>query len=137
MRQQVTTIRASVVAGAFMLASVLLGPIVQAAPQPSSYVLLADSSGFEAKKQAYVDKARAAFDDWGRRIDAWSDEAKAEGSKVSDQARRQMDQTWAATKARWTDLKAATADGWENARHSYEEVTQKLAEEWHKLPPSR
>jgi hypothetical protein len=138
MGQHLSIARASVVAGSFLLlASLLLGPIAEAAPQPSSYVLLADSSGFEATKQAYVDKARAAFDDWGRKIDAWSDEAKAKGSKVSDQARRQMDRTWTATKARWADLKAATADGWDKARHSYEEVTQKLGEEWHKLQASR
>jgi len=140
--------RALVVAGSslwlasVLSVSVLLALDTGAAQQPSSHVLLADSSGanssgFEAKKQAYIDKAHATFNDWGRKIGAWSEDAKAKGSKASDQARREMDQAWTATKARWGDLKAATADGWEKARHSYERVTRKLAEEWHKLQASR
>jgi hypothetical protein len=131
---------ASVVAGSVLLLAPVAGGKVGLADglqRPAKYIVVADSSDFEAKKQAYVDKARAELDEWGRKISAWSDEAKAKGSKVSDSARREMDETWAATKERWAQLKVATAEGWDKARRSYEDVSQKLADEWHKLRSSQ
>jgi hypothetical protein len=122
-----------VLAGSFLWLASTADASAGGLSHPAKYIVLADGSEFEAKKQAYLDKAHAEFEEWGRKIRTWSDEAKAKGSKVSDSARREMDEAWAATNSRWEQLKVATSDGWDKARRSCEDVSQKLAHEWHKL----
>jgi hypothetical protein len=92
MRHRLDLRIASVLAGSLLLLGPAVARAADAPPHAARYIVLADSSEFESKKQAYLDKAHAEFDEWGRKISAWSDQAKAKGSNVSEAARREMDE---------------------------------------------
>ncbi len=116
----------------FLMGSVLLLGSAAAyaaprtAPTNAAGFLLAANDDWAAKKQDYETRAQVQLDEWRRRMDALTAEAKAKSQEYSADARRKLDRAWAETKAEWAKLKQASADNWDKARASFEDATARM-----------
>ncbi len=98
-------------------------------------IILADAPDFAAQRDEYVRKAQDEFREWQNRMSEWTDDAKANGSKASEETRRNLDKAWNDVQANWRTLQAAAPQAWGKARASFEEASERMKSAWEKIQP--
>ena len=123
--------------GALFLAggTAVAGAIPAPAATGSSVMLVADTNDFATQRDEYIRKAQDELQDWQNRMSQWTDEAKANGSKISEQTRQNLDKAWTDVEANWRKLQAAAPQTWDKARASFEEASERMKSAWEKIQP--
>ncbi len=93
---------------------------------------MADETSDRAK---FTAKAEAEMREWQRKFDAAAHRAKAAGKEGGAAASRELNLAWAKTKKASRDLKTASAKGWGKAKSEFDEASDRLTAEWHKVYP--
>jgi len=86
-------------------------------------------------RDSYAQKARAEVKEWQRKLHDFGEEAKAKGQEASATAAKELDKAWTKAEAAARDLQAASADGWDGAKATYESASHDLADAWDKVRP--
>jgi hypothetical protein len=73
--------------------------------------------------------------EWQRKLQDFSDKAEVKGIAAGDAAKNDLNKAWSKAEAASRRLQAAGAEGWENAKTSFEQASHELAETWHKVHP--
>jgi hypothetical protein len=131
------TLMARGMVGALFLlgGTAIASTIPAAAPTGGGAMLVADTNDFSAQRDEYLRKAQDELQSWQNRMSKWTDEAKASGSEVGDQARQNLDKAWTDVKANWQKLQAAAPQTWDKARASFEDASQRMKSAWEKIEP--
>jgi gas vesicle protein len=98
-------------------------------------MLVADAKDFATQRDEYIRKAQDELQEWQNRMSQWTDDAKASGSKISEQTRRNLDKAWTDVQANWHKLQAAAPQTWDTARSSFEEASERMKSAWEKIQP--
>jgi hypothetical protein len=98
-------------------------------------MLVADANDFAAQRDEYIRKAQDEFQEWQNRMSQWTDEAKANGGKISEETRQNLDKAWTDVEANWRKLQAAAPQTWDKARASFEEASERMKSAWEKIQP--
>jgi hypothetical protein len=88
-----------------------------------------------SKRDEYLQKSRDEMREWHEKWDRTGEKAEAKGHEAKEETREQLNAAWAETKEKWNRLEAASGDGWDNAKRSYEKASGELREKWHKVHP--
>jgi hypothetical protein len=124
-------------------ASIVLGPLLllgglPAAAQsnaPAAPVPMTAGNTTTTDRDTYTRKATDDMQDWQQKLQDFGEKAKAKGQAAGDATADALNTAWSRTQVEGRRLKAASADGWENAKASYEQATHKLADTWNKIRP--
>ena len=95
-----------------------------------------------AERSQYIQKAHGEIAEWRRELDDFSAKAAASGREKSRAAARDLNDAWARTEAEGNKLKAATADGWDRAKESFENASRAFSDTFNKArsqsnPPAK
>ena len=71
-------------------------------------------------------------DTWGKRIAAFSEQAKAQGDQTATEASQSLQLAWTDVNDRWRGLKEARDEQWDEARRNFESAWQRLQQAWEK-----
>jgi hypothetical protein len=124
-----------------MSALLLVGGTAVAGATPATpatgggVMLVADANDFAAQRDEYIRKAQDEFQEWQNRMSQWTDEAKANGGKISEETRQNLDKAWTDVEANWRKLQAAAPQTWDKARASFEEASERMKSAWEKIQP--
>jgi hypothetical protein len=88
-----------------------------------------------AEKDTYTQKVRDELRDWQQKLDAFGEKAKANGQRVDDAAEHDLREAWIKTQAEGAKLQTAAAEGWADAKASFEKADRELADAWDKVRP--
>jgi len=129
-------LNALAMSGALFLTAALPAAGQPISPQASGPPLqLAAEGEFGAKKDEYVQKSKSEMAEWRRKVDELKAKSQTKGHEASAASERHLHEAWAKTEAESHKLEGASADGWENAKSSFEKASQNLKDAWHKLHP--
>jgi len=81
----------------------------------------------------YLQKVRTNMQAWRRKLQAFNENAEADGELAGKSAKDDLNAAWIKTEAASRRLQNAGKDGWEDARLSFEAASDHLAATWHKL----
>jgi hypothetical protein len=126
------TIFASIVIGSLMP----FGALPAAAVQPISSntpIQLAVGGDSTADRATYSQKARDAMQDWRQKLHNFGEKAKAKGQEEGNAAGNELNAAWTKADAEERTLEAASAEGWESAKISFEKASHDLKELWDKI----
>jgi hypothetical protein len=73
--------------------------------------------------------------EWQQKLRDFGEKAKAQGKTAGDATAGALDDAWTKTQTEGHKLQAASADGWESAKRSYEQASRKLVDAWNKIRP--
>jgi len=107
---------------ASVLAASLAAIFVPIAATPAT----AQQTTQNSTREAYIHENEGTFEAWGKKVDAFN----AKAAQRTEVAKRELDNAWSETKAGWEKLKNVGADGWQNAKASFEASRQKLERAW-------
>jgi len=96
---------------------------------------LSAESDFGAKKDEYVRRSKAEMEEWRLKIHDFGETAEAKGHEASADAKAGLQTAWEKTEAESRKLETASADGWDNAKSSFEHASQDLKDRWHRIHP--
>jgi hypothetical protein len=96
---------------------------------------LAAEGSFGAKKDEYVQKSKAEMQEWTEKMKEFGQKADDKGQHAAAASKNGLQQAWAKTEAEARKLEAAGADGWENAKNSFENASQNFRDSWRKAHP--
>jgi hypothetical protein len=71
--------------------------------------------------------------DWQRKLHDFGEKAAANGHAAADAAENDLNAAWIAADADARKLQTATAEGWEDAKISFEKASRDLADAWDKI----
>lgn len=127
---------APVLAGALLLlgGATAVAPCSQAA-MPLISVADTASGDLAAKRDEYMQKAKDEFSEWQERMSSWAAGAKAKGSDIGDQARKNLDKAWVDVKTNWRRLENAAPGTWDKARATFEQASQRMKDAWENIHP--
>jgi len=129
-------LNALAMSGALLLTAALPAAAQSISPQASGPPRqLAAEGEFGAKKDEYVQKSKSEVAEWRRKVDELKAKSQTKGREASSASERHLHEAWAKTEAESHKLEGASADGWENAKSSFEKASQNLKDAWHKLQP--
>lgn len=116
----------------------LYGALPTAAGQSISSempIQLAAGGNSTADRDAYTQKALDAVREWKRKLQDFSEKAKAKGEEERKAVEKELDAAWTKADAEQRKLQSASAEGWERAKISFEEASHDLNEVWDKIRP--
>lgn len=128
----------NILAAAGTLLLIAAGP---AAGQPISLhasgppMRLVAEGDFGAKKDEYVQRSKTEMREWQRKMHDAGETVGAKGQDAGAATKSALHDAWAKTEAESRKLGAASADGWEGARSSFEKASQNFKDAWRKLHP--
>ena len=126
-RQRVAALWA--MAGASMLASLLLAAPLPAAGQPAP---LPAGSAAAPDRSAYLQRVQVEMDGWRMKLHGMTDKAEATGQVDATEAEANLRLAWDRTEVQARNLQTATAAGWESAKSSFEQSSLDLSHAWSK-----
>jgi len=88
-----------------------------------------------ADRESYTRKAQDDMQDWQRKLHDFGEKAAANGHAAADAAQNDLNAAWIAADADARQLQTATAEGWEDAKISFENASRELAADWDKIRP--
>jgi hypothetical protein len=112
----------------------LAGQPVSLLPSNAPVRLAADTAS-TTDHDTYMQRAKDELQEWQRKLHDFSEQAKAKGQTASDSTGNELNEAWNKTEAASHRLQTASADGWENAKISFEKASNNLADAWHKVHP--
>ena len=126
----------SLMGALFLVGGTAVAGAIPAPPQAGGGVMLvAAASDSATQRDEYIRKAQDELQEWQDRMSQWTDEAKANGSKISEQTRQNLDKAWMDVQANWHKLQAAAPQTWDKARASFEDASQRMKSAWEKIEP--
>ena len=96
-------------------------------PQQQANVPPADDS-FAARRETYLRQAQDQMDDWRHRVEDWT--RRVANSQTAEKTKDALRDAWVKTEVASRRLAVATEKGWDDAKASFEDATQKLKDEW-------
>jgi hypothetical protein len=127
----VTTV--SILIGSFILISTVPEAVAQVASDSHVQVVAAGDSN--ADREGYAQNARNEMQVWRGKLDQFDERAKARGQQVGSAAENELNVAWTQTAAGAKKLQSIGADGWEEAKISYEKASSHLADTWDRIQP--
>jgi hypothetical protein len=130
----------------FLVATILLGPLIfistlptSAQPAPSSdrgatVQWVADSNS-STDRDTYLGDARRKTAEWQQKMDELNRKADANGQAAAVAVEGDVNQAWDKVKVASHRLETVGAEGWEEAKTSFEKASHELAAAWHKRHP--
>jgi hypothetical protein len=127
-----------------LTASIVIGPLLLIGASPAAVaqsvsshppVQMATGSAPTADRDTYTQKARDEVREWQRKLDDFSEQAKARGQKEGSAAEVELNAAWTKTEAEGQKLQTATAEEWASAKVSFEQASHELADAWDKVRP--
>jgi hypothetical protein len=118
--------------------SILVGSLLFIGALPEAFaqpVLSHEPERSSGDHDSYLQQSRNEMHEWHLRLEHLGEKAKAAGKKDVRAAERELDAAWVATEADASRLRAAGAEGWDNARIAYEKSTKALTVAWDKVRP--
>ena len=106
----------------------------QRMPQAAG-IQLADDSDFGAKKDDYLHRAGDEMREWQQKLHDFGEKAEASGHAAKTKAKADLQLAWNETQEKWNGLQGAGADGWDRAKHAFENATAELKAKWHRVHP--
>jgi hypothetical protein len=100
---------------------------------PNTQIQLAADS--DADRGTYTQNAQDDMDQWQHKVHDFGEKAKATGQQGSTAAKDDLDKAWTKAKVAADGLKTTGADGWQNARMSFEKAKHDLADTWDRIKP--
>jgi hypothetical protein len=129
-----------------LTASIVIGPLVLIGALPAAGqstlalgsdapVQLAAGADSTADRDTYTQQARDEMQEWQRKLHDFSEKAEAKGKEAGNAVENDLNKAWTKAQAASSKLQTVGAEGWENARTSFEEASHELAEAWRKIHP--
>jgi hypothetical protein len=128
---------ASIVFGPLLLLGALSANAAQSTRtlESDAPVRLAAAGDSTADRDTYTQRTRDEMREWQRKLRDFSEKAEAKGKEAGNEAKYALNKAWTKTQAASRDLQAASAEGWESAKISFEKASHELAETWHRIRP--
>jgi hypothetical protein len=126
------TIFASIVIGSLMLFVALPAAAIQPISS-NTPIQLAVGGDSTTDRATYSQKARDAMQDWRQKLHDFGERAKAKGQEEGNAAGNELNAAWTKADAEEHTLEAASAEGWESAKISFEKASHDLKELWDKI----
>jgi hypothetical protein len=104
-------------------------------PYASGPPLHLAAGSFDAKKDAYMQKAKTEMLEWQQKLKDFGETADARGQEAATATKNGLQLAWSKTQAESRKLETASAEGWESAKSSYEKASQSLKDSWRKSHP--
>jgi type IV secretory pathway VirB10-like protein len=123
---------ASVVLGPLLLSGVPRVAVAQSAAPPPPIPLPADN---DADRGPYTQNAQEDMDQWQQKLHDFGEKAKATGQQGAAAAKENLDTAFTKAKVAAEGLKTAGANGWQNAKMSFEKAKHDLADTWDRIKP--
>jgi hypothetical protein len=120
----------SIVIGVFVPIGAQLASAGQSIDSHMS-IQLAVSGDSTGDRDTYVQKTRDEMQEWQRKLRDFSEKAKAQA--VASAAEIDLNKAWTRAEAEARKLPTAGAEGWENARTSFDNASRELANAWDKI----
>lgn len=98
-------------------------------------IQLAAEGSFGAKKDEYVQRSKAEMREWQEKMKDFAEKAGVKGQEATAASKDGLHKAWAKTEAESHKLETASAEGWENAKSSFEKASQNLKDSWRKIYP--
>jgi hypothetical protein len=128
------------------LIAILLSASAMSAPQSptggvrlfpaAGHIQLVDDSDIGAKKDDYLHKAGDQMREWRQKLHDFNEQAKADEHEARENSKADLNLAWSATQEKWSGLQAASADGWNRAKHAFESASAELKAKWHEVHPA-
>ncbi len=130
-----------------LAASIVIGPLMLLGVPPAvagqsslafgagASVQVAAGEASAADKDTYMRKVKAELQEWQRKLHDLGEKAEAEGTEARNTAENDLDRAWTRAEAESRKLLTVGAEGWENARTSFEEASRELAVAWNRFHP--
>lgn len=83
-----------------------------------------------ADRESYIKQSEGRFEEWGRKIDAFSAKASERSAEAAEQAKRDIDQACSEVKTNWAKLRDTGKDHWDDAKSAFESSWRKLERAW-------
>jgi sporulation protein YlmC with PRC-barrel domain len=84
------------------------------------------SNAAPGSRDEYLRTTGQRMNEWDKRVADWKKSAK----NASSDAGKKLDSAWATTKAKFADMKNATAEGWDRAKTSFDKAWNDLQNAW-------
>jgi hypothetical protein len=104
-------------------------------PITGATIQLADAGGKTADQDTYTHEAKVEMRAWRRKLRDFGVTTKADGTEVRDATDKDLKVAWSKAKIASRNLQAASAEGWESAKVTYDQASRDLADAWHKVRP--
>lgn len=125
---------ASLVIGLLVAGTSPAAPVEPVVPLDGPVQLVAVDT--TTARDTYAHEARAKMLEWKTKLHDFGKTADAKGTQAGATVQSDLNIAWAKADAASRKLQAAGADGWENAKASYETAGNNLAETWKKISES-
>jgi len=125
-----------------LFAPIVIGPLMLFGALPVGAVSLTSSDtpiqlavggDSTADRDTYIQNARAAMQEWRQKLHDFGEKAKAKGQEESNAVGNALNAAWTKADAEQHKLQTASAEGWENAKISFERASHDLKEAWDKI----
>jgi hypothetical protein len=120
--------------GSLFLVSTVPEAVAQVASD--NHVQVVATGDSNADRDGYAQNARNEMQVWRKQLDQFDEKAKARGQKAGSAAENELQAAWTETAAGAQKLQSVGADGWEEAKMSYEKASSHLAEAWDRIRPA-
>jgi hypothetical protein len=81
-------------------------------------------------RDSYVQKVQAEIQEWRQKVEAFDKKADAKAQTAGETAKHDLHIAWTRTEAESHKLSSASADAWEDAKRSFETMSQSLKDTW-------
>lgn len=82
------------------------------------------------ERRQFVEDTERQLDEWGQKVEQFTDTARQNASEASDAASREVSEAWDSVQRQWQKLKEASSDAWESGKSSFEESWNEFERTW-------
>jgi small-conductance mechanosensitive channel len=128
-----------------LAASIIIGPLVLVGALPTAADQLtpvaairqsADAGTVTSDRDEYIRAARDRMEEWQKKLREVGTRADAAGRKDASATERELHLALAEADLKAQELRSASAEGWENAKRSFENASRELADAWDRNRPA-
>jgi Skp family chaperone for outer membrane proteins len=122
-----------------LVARLVIGPFLLmsapafAASLSRAAVQMAAAGDAAKDRDSYVQKVQAEIQEWRQKVEAFDKKADAKAQAVGETAKQDLHTAWTRTEAESHKLSGASADAWEDAKRSFETMSQSLKDTWRRV----
>ena len=89
------------------------------------------------EREQFVENTERQLDEWGQKVNQFTENARQEASEASDEAAREVSEAWDAVQRQWRKLKEASVDAWENGKASFDETWNEFEKTWNEAETNK
>ena len=108
------------------------------APRPAAdhvSIRLAAADDTTAAKDDYLRRAGDEMRAWRQKLHDLGEQTETQGHEADAKMKAGLETAWNETQEKWHGLQAASAEGWDHAKRSFEGAEADLQAEWRKVHP--